>query len=318
MSKRKICVIYGLTTTSHGYKADLMRAFGKGCTFIGITPIHEEGMILHDSDYSLIFNYQMVKGRKDGHQLRMDVFKKQTEKNGNIWMFDSDVLITFSLCKTSPSNNWVRVPFGNVYPDKTKYFNKDSPPDRWNKIAKVKNIKMKDWRKGGKYILICLNRGSGGYSAHGVNAADWAIKVYHELRKHTDRPIKIRQHPGMGYPSYHKDCKKLAKHCSDHPDCELIGGRHDPLHIMQDMKTAHSVIIFTSTAGAPAVVEGIPLFVEHSSSYLYSMRAGELKDIENPNYNINRKQFLNDYGYSHWSIEELREGEYHKRVKDLI
>ena len=59
MGKRKTCVIYGLTTTPHGYKADLMRAFGKGCTFIGITPIHEEGMILHDSDYSLIFNYQI-------------------------------------------------------------------------------------------------------------------------------------------------------------------------------------------------------------------------------------------------------------------
>ena len=318
MAKKKICVIYERTTQSSGYKSELMRAFSQGCRFVGIQPIMEKELLIHDSDYSLIFNFQLNKGRHEGHQLRQDVFKKQTEKNGNIWMYDSDVLITFSLCKTSPSNNWVRVPFGNVYPDKTKYFNKDSPPDRWNKIAKVKNIKMKDWRKGGKNILICLNRGSGGYSAHGVNAADWAIKVYHELRKHTDRPIKIRQHPGMGYPSYHKDCKKLAKHCSDHPDCELIGGRHDPLHIMQDMKTAHSVIIFTSTAGAPAVVEGIPLFVEHSSSYLYSMRAGELKDIENPNYNINRKQFLNDYGYSHWSIEELREGEYHKRVKDLI
>ena len=318
MAKKKICVIYERTTQSSGYISELMRAFGQGCRFIGIQPIMEKELLIHDSDYSLIFNFQLNKGRHEGHQLRQDVFKKQTEKNGNIWMYDSDVLITFSLCKTSHENNWVRIPFGYVYPDKAKYFNDNSPPDRWNTISKVKNIKMKDWRKGGKYILICLNRGSGGYSAHGVNAADWAIKVYHELRKHTDRSIKIRQHPGMGYPSYHKDCKKLAKHCSDHPDCELIGGRHDPLHIMQDMKTAHSVIIFTSTAGAPAVVEGIPLFVEHSSSYLYSMRAGELKDIENPNYNINRKQFLNDYGYSHWSIEELREGEYHKRVKDLI
>tara|TARA_Y100000034_G_scaffold49739_1_gene61451 strand:- start:27 stop:986 length:960 start_codon:yes stop_codon:yes gene_type:complete len=319
VGKRKTCVIYNLTTTPHGYKKDLMVAFGAGCRHIGIIPIHEKGMLLHDSDYSLIFNYQMTKGRKDGHKLRMDVFMKQTKENGNIWMFDSDVLITYSLCKTSPSNNWVRVPFGNVYPDKAKYFNQDSPPDRWNKIAKVKNVTMKDWRKGGGHILICLNRGSGGYSAHGVNAANWAIEVYEELRKHTDRPIRIRMHPGQGYPSYKKDLERLTKHCSDHKNnCTLTGGRHDPLHLMQDIKGAHSCVIFTTTSGAAASLEGVPLFVEHPSSYMYSLRAGDLKDIENPNYDINRQQFFNDYGYSHWSIQELREGEYHKRIRDFI
>ena len=36
--------------------------------------------------------------------------------------------------------------------------NKNSPPDRWNKIKKIQNIEIKDWRKKNNNILLCLQK----------------------------------------------------------------------------------------------------------------------------------------------------------------
>ena len=48
------------------------------------------------------------------------------------------------------------------------------------------------------------------------------------------------------------------------------------------------------------------------------MNAGRLSDIENPNISIDRQQFLNNLGYSHWRLPELKSGEYWRRVKDVV
>ena len=48
------------------------------------------------------------------------------------------------------------------------------------------------------------------------------------------------------------------------------------------------------------------------------MKAGELSDIEKPNISIDRQQFLNNLGYSHWRLPELKDGEYWERVKNDV
>ena len=46
-------------------------------------------------------------------------------------------------------------------------------------------------------------------------------------------------------------------------------------------------------------------------------RIALLNTIEKPNI-PDRQQWLNDLGYAHWSLNEIRNGEYWTRVKDQI
>ena len=47
------------------------------------------------------------------------------------------------------------------------------------------------------------------------------------------------------------------------------------------------------------------------------MAPKEINTIEKPNI-PDRQQWLNDLGYAHWSLNEIRNGEYWTRVKDQI
>ena len=325
----KLAVYYN-TTVKYGFKMELMQAFAKPIEDSGVRVRHFRGpdgfAVSDDFTHALIFNYQRwVPGQqrqKERLQLRVDVWEKY-KTSGNIWMFDNDVLngVDAHLNHNyhyDVKNSYVRVAYKDIYPGKAEYFNENCPPDRWNRMAKIKRIDVKDYDLKGDFIYICCNRGSSGYSGRGVNAAQWAIETVEELRKHTDRPIKIRQHSSKSYAEHLPDYNRLKEFCERQKNVSL----HSPLGeypgLVGEIKKAYAVVIFTSTAGGPAIVEGKPLFICNKHCYYLPMKAGELSDIEKPNISIDRQQFLNNLGYSHWRLPELKDGEYWERVKNDV
>ena len=325
----KLAVYYN-TTVKYGFKMELMQAFAKPIEDSGVRVRHFRGpdgfAVSDDFTHALIFNYQRwgpgQQPLKERLQLRVDVWEKY-KTSGNIWMFDNDVLngVDAHLNHNyhyDVKNSYVRVAYKDIYPGKAQYFNENCPPDRWNRMAKIKRIDVKDYDLKGDFIYICCNRGSSGYSGRGVNAAQWAIETVEELRKHTDRPIKIRQHSSKSYAEHLPDYNRLKEFCERQKNVSL----HSPLGeypgLVGEIKKAYAVVIFTSTAGGPAIVEGKPLFICNKHCYYLPMKAGELSDIEKPNISIDRQQFLNNLGYSHWRLPELKDGEYWERVKNDV
>ena len=327
----KSLAVYYNTTVKYGFKMELMSAFAKPIEEGGIRVRHFKGPegfeVADDFSHAIIFNYQRVKQNQEELkarlQLRVNVWNKYKE-SGNIWMFDNDVLngVDAHLNHNyhyDVKNSYVRVAYGNIYPGKAKYFNDNCPRDRWDLMAKIKRIKVQEYdlRKG-EFIYICCNRGSSGYSGLGVNASQWAIETADELRKHTDRPIIIRQHSSRSYEEHKTDFKRLTEYCetADKVSVESPLGEYPGL--VGQIKRAYAVVIFTSTAGGPAIVEGKPLFICNKHCYYLPMNAGRLSDIEKPNISMDRQQFLNNLGYSHWRLPDLKSGEYWERVKDVI
>ena len=311
--------IYTKTTTG-GFKGDLMVAFENGVKsdIDGWSTKLIDSHKIENTSHAICFNYQFKADKeKPRIKLRQELWER-FKSTGNIWFYDSNVLVAYESERHHPQNSYVRIAYGNVYPDKTNYFNKNSPSDRWEKMKKNLNLEIKDYKKDKKNILICCNRGSGGYSAFGKNAADWALETVDIIRRYTDRPITIRQHKGKGYTNYLQDRTKLyeAKKYIKDLDIQSPDGNYPDL--ITSIKDSYAVVIFTSSAGAPAIIEGKPLFVCHPSSYLYSMNAGDISKIENPNLDLNRQQFLNNLGYSHWTYEEIKNGVYWKRIKRFL
>ena len=312
MERHKTLTVYKKTTVQP-YKAEWLQAFAIGAKIVlpFVVDYSDTTQYKH-TDFAMIFNYQLQPINVPHLKLRQTVQEKQ--ENKNIFFFDSDVLISYSKVKTETLNNYVRIPFRDVYPDKALYFNDNFKSDRWNKFAIQKHIKLKEYRKDGDHILICCNRGSGGYSAFGINAANWAIETATELRKHTERTIVIRLHPGARADLKKKDYKRLMSFAHQAHSIRITGlSKTEPL--INDIRGAWATVIFTSTAGAMSLIEGVPVFVCHPSSYLNSVNAGKLSDIENPKL-YNRETFLHKLAYTQWNIEELKDGTFFRSIMD--
>ena len=94
-------------------------------------------------------------------------------------------------------------------------------------------VNLKPLRAAGEHILICPNRSFG--PPERAMHPDWAERCAARLRTLTQRPIRIRRHPG-----------------NDQPKRELA----------EDLKGAWAVAIWSSGAGVHALVAGIPVLCE--------------------------------------------------------
>jgi len=313
--------VYTKTTTNHGYKRDLMLAFANGVNIVSHKNYRariNENYTIDNGQYVMCFNYQRQNNKdKPGLKLRKDLIDRY-EPTGKIFYYDSNVLVSYEKEKHDPIRSYVRIAYSNVFPNKAKYFNKNPKSYKWDAMRDKCGIQLKDYDKKGDKIYICCNRGSGGYSGHGVNAAHWAIETATELRKYTDRPIVVRTHKGIGYPSAQEDIKRLYEAKLTIKNFDVHSPRNNFPDLIQEIRRSYAVIIFTSSAGAPAVIEGKPLFVTHPSSYLYSMSAGQLSDIENPNLDLNRDKFLWGLGESHWTLQDIESGLYFKKFLENV
>ena len=90
---------------------------------------------------------------------------------------------------------------------------------------------LRPWRTAGDHILLLPQRGIG---VRGVAMpTTWLDQVRQRLRKVTDRPIRIRRHPGAS--------------------------KSDP---WPDLRGAHCAVTWGSGAGIKAIAHGIPVFHE--------------------------------------------------------
>jgi hypothetical protein len=107
-------------------------------------------------------------------------------------------------------------------------------PERWDALG----VELKPWRAEGDHILVCPNRNFGRPDM--IMPANWARDVKARLQRLTKRPVRVRPHPG-----------------NDAPKTPLSA----------DLKGAHCVVIWSSSAGVKALIEGIPV-ISHSPFWI--------------------------------------------------
>ena len=117
-------------------------------------------------------------------------------------------------------------------------------------------------KKDGKHIVVfppswwlCNNLG--------MRAEDVLQNTIDELKKHTDREIRVR--------------------------VKKIKGQYNPVPLHEDLKDAHAVVSFQSSAAAKAIIKGIPSFtITDKYSAAIPMSLTDLSKIETPIYPENR------------------------------
>ena len=289
--------------TTGGSKRNIMKAFGEGAEKHGVKVKYITEHKYENSDYAMVFAYKSNGVDSPNHKFRKEVVDKHTAKGFPytlIFFVDSNVLKAYE-----KDVRYFRFPFKSIHPHEADYM-LDEDVSRNDQIMKDLNIEIKPWRKEGNHICLFLNRGIGGFSTFGKPCYEWAKETVEEIRKHSDRPILIRSHRHAGETiELKRDKQNLDYILSNHKN--ITHTRLGETSVYDNLKNAWACVVHTSTSGAVAMLNGIPMIATHPASFSYKWSAGKLSDIEKPILK-DRTYYITHFANAHWNLEEMKQG----------
>ncbi len=270
--------------------------FCQGVTNAGDLAIAHRAMNIVSCDVALIQGFVHDDGKNLPHlQLRKDAINFQKKNNKKVLIVDSNL---FLYADTNNSQHYLRYSFDGVFPTTGFYFDKDIDPLRWIKISRNLNINLKPWRPSGSHILICLQR-MGGWSMRGLDPLVWMNDTINKIKKHSDRKIIVRAHPGD---------KKIKKFLTvNHKNVSLSNSKT----LRDDLTMAWATIVYNSSPSVASLIEGVPAFItdpEPQNSQSFEIANTDLSLIETPIL-PDRQKWIEKLSMCHWNFDELKSGE---------
>ena len=171
----------------------------------------------------------------------------------------------------------------------------------WDRPKKL-GIALKHNKPTNPNVVIALQHAKSLQTA-GLDIPQWINNQIAELQQHTDRPIKVRPHP-------RSPIRLPNTVVVQHP--QHIAGTYDNFDL--DLN-CHVMVNFNSGPGIQAAIAGCRPLVDVSS--LASPVGIAVKDIEAP-YNIDRSQWLTEICHTEYTVDELENGLWLKRIKEVL
>lgn len=283
-------------------KIDLLKFFSNGVVLSGDAAINVPDYSLVDSDVGVIQGWISSDIKRPHLALRNTVIRNQLAINKYVIAADSNL---FLYSNTNNPFNYIRYSFNGITPNTGIYCDTAVDSNRWKSISTKMNINLLDYRVSGSHILLCLQR-NGGWSMNNVDIIDWALSTIREIRKHSDRLIIIRGHPGdktsTAYLNPHNPNNKLAK-------LQNVKISQPGNSLQMDLIGCWAVINCNSSPVVGAAILGYPIFVtDPSNSQCADIANTSIADIENPRL-PDRQQWVERISMSHWNFDELNSGQ---------
>ena len=173
------------------------------------------------------------------------------------------------------------------------------------------NLRLKPWRTDGEYILIAGQHDKSLQWKAQPRMSNWFLQTYDKIRKHTDRPIIFRPHPRCRLETIEHGLKHVYRQEPRH-----VSGTYDDFDMQ--FNNIWATISYSSNPGVHSVISGVPSFVSNSSlAYPVANDIDFLHDIENP-VMPDRQQWLNDYAWTEYTVEEISQGLPLKRLTSKL
>lgn len=204
----------------------------------------------------------------------------------------------------------------NHYLNNYGHFNFPEKPgnERWSKIKKKLNLKVKPWRKNGNHIVIALVR-TRNWNLFGVNMFQWVVDSVKKIRTVSDRPIIIRRHPLQNQSKFELNAyKQVDKALSEYKDIYYDEEGASPEKILTD---AWCTVVLTSGFSTDSLLLGVPTIVCHKSNFAWENTKHDVLDIENP-FITDRLHYFRRISYCHWTVNEMANGKVWRHLKDRM
>jgi len=172
-------------------------------------------------------------------------------------------------------------------------------------------LRLKPWNNKGEYILICGQHDKSLQWQGMPRMSTWVMDTIETIQLHSKRPIIFRPHPRCRLDAIEHQYKNVRRQ-----DPVQIAGTYDDF----DMRFSNvwATISYSSNPGIHSIINGIPAFVStHSLAYEAANDIDFLHDIENP-IRPDRQQWLNDYAWTEFTLEEISTGLPIKRLTSKL
>lgn len=199
-------------------------------------------------------------------------------------------------------NHTWKVAINNITAEGDYGHDRDLDHDR----PKSLGLSLKTYQQRRPHVLVaCQNNHSLQMRSIGDQSA-WIDMILTDLRRVSDRPIRIRPHPRSplsirtSYPDVEIEIPRKVPHTYDDFDLDLA---------------CHAVININSGPGIQAALAGTPVIVDRSSlAYPVSI---SIHDIESPP-DLDREQWLIEISHTEYAIPELEQGLWLKRLRSRL
>lgn len=144
--------------------------------------------------------------------------------------------------------------------------------ERWAALR----VELKPWRESGEHVLLLPNRSFG--IPGRMMPLEWAGQAAARIRKQSQRPVRVRAHPGNDAPKR-------------------------PLQA--DLEGCWAAVVWTSSAGVHALAAGIPVFCEGPA---WSMKAAACSGPIDAPVLPERLPAFKRLAWGQWRLEEIQTG----------
>ena len=292
-------------------KTQIIKNFFEGVRTMGDDSLMcDENYVL--SDVAVIQGWVHENSGNTPHlKLRKEIIKNQLLTNKFVITADSNLFL-YAIGKENKPHHYLRYSFNGVFPNTGIYCDTNIDSKRWRQISKDLNLSLKDYRSNGDHILLCLQRNEG-WSMGSVNIQDWAIETINKIRRHTDRPIVVRPHPG--------DKQSNIILTPGHPQCRIPLSSNVRIStnksLLDDLKNCWAAVNYNSSPVVGAAIEGIPIFVADTAKSQCAEIANNLNNIEAPIL-FDRQRWVERISMFHWKFAELQDGSCWRHMKQFI
>ena len=270
-------------------KVQVLRNFYQGLKQLKINAFLQDKPQVVDAKVAVILGWLGSKVIGSHLQIRKAVIEQQSMLGRKVMSIDS------SCFKFADNNSvFLRYSLDGVFYSTSNYANKNSNADRWDLVRKNLNLTLHPWRKKGNHILVCLQR-DGGWSMKGNDISSWADTTVKQLKKYTDKPIVIRQHPRS---------QINVNHLLSYKNVSVSNGKNS---LQQDIAGAWASVFYNSSSSVASVLQGVPVFVSDSDCVSWDVANHALSSINDP-VMPSREQWLYDLSAAHWTDEDSTSG----------
>lgn len=269
-------------------KVEILKSFGKGVLINDDEVVYVEDSKIVSCDIAIMQGFV----HKDISSPHLYLRKCILENHENTIIIDSNL---FQFANRNLANYYLRYSLNGIFPNTGFYFDNLLDNDRWISIQNRLNLNLKEYKKTGSNILVCLQR-IDGWSMCEENVQHWLEKTIAVISKFSNRKIIIRRHPGDRRQSE----IKLPRNCE-------FSYAED---ILDDLKNAWVTITYNSSPGVASLLNGVPVFVtdpEPRHSQTYPLCNLDLTTLENPVY-FDRTDWIIRLAQSHWNFDEVIQG----------
>ena len=185
------------------------------------------------------------------------------------------------------------------------------PANNDNTRSITSGLLLKPWTTNGNYILLCGQHEKSLQWHNMPRMSTWVMNTIEAIQKHTDRPIYFRPHPRCPLPAIEHQYKNVYRQTP-----QYINGTYDDFDI--NFENVYATISYSSNPGIHSILAGVPAFVSPSSlAYDAANDIDFLHDINNP-IMPDRQQWLNDYVWTEYTVEEISQGLPIKRLTSKL